>query len=325
MKGTVLTCLLSISMGLKFVMPDADLQKMNMDTESYAESLKKAARIDYFQGTDKQCVHTGSTWRATYTLEKSGLKKGGTAKVGECYRVERWWVNHNDGDVSGKPSSDGELRGMSELKSTKFKGTEEVGGIKFSCAGDKLVSNFFTTDNCGITFKNEAGDAVTNRHVSAAGIVGNWDGCNRDLDKTDTELVYKASGLEYLKDFTEKVQALTTAAWAVRTGQRAATITEDGTTGVISLVKDINDISTGGTTMIKFTEALARGGIGAEKIGLYVPSQLRGDFGFYAGAGGGALSTDEAAGEPTVKDTGAGNTLEDIRRHFNFKPPICVA
>jgi len=306
MKGVVFICLFCVSTGLKFSNPDIDL-RMDMDTESYAESLKKAARINYFKG---DCVFTGNTYRATYTVEKNGLKKGGTAKVGACYRVERWWANHDGGQVNGIANSDGALRGMSDLRSSKYDGTQEVGGIKFECDGLFLVSHLYTRDDCAVTFKaDDAATAVKNKHETAADITANWAGCNFDKDAGGTKLAYTSRTGAGLKAFSDAVKALSDKA----TAARAAGRNDDATVAEIKAVVDLNTNS----RLDSLEKALRKGTAAKEKLGLYVPLQYQSEFG--------TPINNLGAGDSSFKEDGTGDgiIMDDIKRTYNFKPPIC--
>jgi len=308
MKGVVFICLVCVSTGLKFSNPDIDL-RMDVDTESYAESLKKVARIDYFKG---DCVFTGDTHRATYTVEKNGLKKGGTAKVGACYRVERWWANHNGGQVNGIANSDGALRGMSDLRSSKYDGTQEAGGLKFECDGKFLVSHLYTRDDCLVTFKgtDDGVSAVTNKHVTAAEITANWADCKEDYAADGiTKLAYTARTGTVLKAFSAAIKVVTDGVIDARDGGDTAGATK-------AQASEVSDINTPGN-LAALEKELRKGTAAKERLGLYVPLQYRSEFGTpinSAGAGDASLKPD---------DTGDGIVIDDFKRNYNFKPPIC--
>jgi len=301
-KGLMLTCLVCVGDGLKFNEPDIDL-RMDVEAESYFESLKKVARIDYFRGGT--CVHTDNTYRATYTVEKAGLKKGKTAKVNTCYRVERWWANHNGGMVNGVATSDGLLRGMSELRSDAFGGTEEAGGLKFTCGGtDKkfLLTHLYKADDCKNAFKNDDdSNDVINKHVTAADITTDWDECNKDLDANGAPLKYKARKMDTFKKFAVELEKVRDAALDARSTDTSITIGDDFLT-----VVDFTDLA---VFQAKLKTSSAPG---AEKIGLYVPLESHGDFGT-----GGATASIKAG------VSGEGIEITDMMRKYNFKPPIC--
>lgn len=301
MKFLVLSMMIGCT-ALKFVDvgeqedPDFHLQL----EKNYAESIKSKARIDYFRGDAEACVFTGATWRATYTVEKSGLRKGDRAKANTCYRTERWWVD------AGATTKKGDLRGQVEDDVSPVK------GIEFRCVGAVLYTHFFKTDNCA-TADAYTGDLEKNEH-SKTGLDANWAGCNTDLDKSGAALQYKGGA-------NTELQALRLSVIATDDLLKTAN------TAAIATVQDSNNgAETKRTTGLAFTKSAATKVLvtadfktlaaawydtaGSRKnavnlIGLYRP-----------------VDKDYVIGD-YVDATGVPEAVIDNRRKFNFKPPVC--
>jgi len=302
MKAVFISLLIGCS-ALKFVTEenDPDMMMHLMAERNYAESIKTKARIDYFRGDEKSCIVTAADkWKATFTVEKNGLRKGSRAKVDSPYRVEKWWVNQ------GVSTSDGALRG--QLKKDE---TEHTGGIKFTCVGDKLYTNLYTTDDC-LAVHGTAGHKK-NEHVAASLIEADWKGCKPDQDATGTVLKYKPGDYSSLKIIFDLVAGVKTARDTGNEGNEAGkaarydAMQADGVlTGATGLIAKMT-ANTKTLVGVWNTGPLVEGrGAGSKLLGLYQPDDKE------------FTSADL---ETTGVAVAAG--AQDFRRQFNFKPPLC--
>jgi len=301
MKAVFISLLIGCS-ALKFVTEENDPEVMHLMVEkNYAESIKTKARIDYYRGDDETVcdVKTAGNWKASFTVEKNGLRKGSTAKVDSCYRVEKWWVNQ------GESTSDGALRGQLQKDET-----EHTGGIKFKCVGDLLFTHFYPTDDCKA--EHTTGSHQKNQHEVAADIEANWKGCFPDKDKNGVVLAYKQGDYDTLEAISLAVKEVSD-----NTGSGDPGFDNDNTKrGVIYAamkkpVQDLVDLMKGNTKALIAEwnkDPLVEGrGVGTKLLGLYQPEDKE--------------FTESADLQTTGEAVAIG--VKNFRRQYNFKPPVC--
>jgi len=299
MKAVLISLLIGCS-ALRFMTEenDPDMMMHLMAEKNYAESIKTKARIDYFRGDEDSCTFkVASKWKASFTVEKNGLRKGSRAKVDSCYRVEKWWVNQ------GISTSDGALRG--QLKKDE---KEHTGGIKFTCDGDKLYTNFYTTDDCNAA--HDTAGHIKNRHVAASAIEADWKGCVPDRDAAGAVLKYKPGDYTSLEEISAAVLLVKTASESGDENSDANKITRLGAIKA-KLTPLFAEMTANTKTLLgnwnPSNKLIVEGrGAGLKLLGLYQPDDK-----------------EFTAADLQTSGVAATAGAIDFRRQFNFKPPLC--